>query len=282
MNSAATEELSTRQFQVLAEFVKSKIGLHLRDEKRMLVQSRLIKRLKALGLNDFESYMACLRNDQNGQEMAALAQALTTNVTSFFRESHHFEALATLAKTDLAQRLSSGEVLRLWSAGSSTGAEAYTMAMILCETLPSRSAAQIKILATDIDTAVLAKARSGVYSEREVEGMNQEYLSKYFTPCQGGYQIDDSLRAMVQFKTLNLIEPWPLTKTFSVIFCRNVVIYFDAQTQAALWQRFLRQLEPNGHLIIGHSERLDGETLSMVTSRGVTTYQKSEMQGAKA
>ena len=275
MTGLVSPGLNPADFDRLAGFVKSKIGLHLRPEKRLLVESRINKRLKALGLDNYQQYLAVLEDDAGGRELNALSQALTTNVTSFFREEHHFRTLAELARTAFAPRLKKGEDLRLWSAGCSTGAEPYSMAMTLQDTLPKELWPRIRILATDIDAQVLDRATRGIYSPRETENLTPDIRQRHFHEVAGGLCINDPVRAMVQFKPLNLIDTWPLSRTVSAVFCRNVVIYFDAATQAALWQRFLKQLEPGGHLFIGHSERLDPEALRAMTSAGVTTYRKT-------
>ena len=268
--------LSPHQFDALAEFVKSRIGLHLRAEKRALVESRLIKRLSVLRLPDFDAYLDTLRNDPSGAEMNALSQALTTNVTAFFREAHHFERLREWLRSDVSPRLARGEEVRLWSAGCSIGAEPYSIAMVMIEELPSEYVSRVKILATDIDKSVLARARHGEYGARETENLAPDILSRHFTVTATGHVANDPVRNLVQFRGLNLIEAWPMKKLFAAIFCRNVVIYFDAPTQAALWKRFLDQLEPEGHLMIGHSERLDQNALRSVRSVGVTCYQKKK------
>ncbi|MEC3862520.1 protein-glutamate O-methyltransferase CheR [Mesobacterium sp. TK19101] len=267
--------MTSAEFDSLAGFVKSQIGLHLRPEKRALVESRLAKRVASLGLPGFMAYLDALKQNALPDEMEALSQALTTNVTAFFRESHHFQTLKQVAERDFALRLERGEQVRIWSAGCSTGAEPYSIAMTLRDCLSDLALTRVRILATDIDTNVLAKARSGLYGARETEALPQETLDRHFIRETGGHRISAQLREMVRFNPLNLIAPWPMRRDFTAVFCRNVVIYFDGETQARLWQRILAQIEPGGHLFIGHSERLDPAALKAVTSTGVTTYRKS-------
>lgn len=277
MQSAPLPDMTADEFDSLAGYVKSQIGLHLRPEKRALVESRLAKRVTTLGLPGFMAYLDALKQNDLPDEMEALSQALTTNVTAFFRENHHFQTLKQVAEQEFAPRLERGEQLRVWSAGCSTGAEPYSIAMTLRDSLSDQSLARVRILATDIDTKVLAKARSGVYGARETEALPQDVLDRHFIREPGGHRISAQLREIVRFNPLNLIAPWPMRRVFSAVFCRNVVIYFDAETQARLWQRILAQVEPGGHLFIGHSERLDPAAMRAVTSTGVTTYRKSQV-----
>lgn len=274
MSQSKSPSLDERQFEILARLVKDRIGLFLRPEKRELVESRLRKRLNTLNLCSFAQYLDVLRSDENGTETTALSQTLTTNVTSFFREEHHFDTLRDLAQTQFLPRLKRGEDIRIWSAGCSNGAEPYSMAMTLFDAIEPCLAERVKILATDIDMNVLSQARAGIYTTRSTENLSAQTLDRHFDQHDSGYRISDKVRKIVQFRILNLVEKWPISKHFAVIFCRNVVIYFDTPTQENLWERFLKQLENGGHLMIGHSERLDENALTLVNSVGVTSYQK--------
>lgn len=266
-------KMSDEEFGTLAGLVKDRIGLHLRSEKKTLVESRLSRRLRTLGHDSYGAYIAQLKKGSTN-EFSELSNILTTNVTAFFRERHHFECLAALATASMAPRLSAGEEIRLWSAGCSTGAEPYSIAMTLHRALGARLCAGLRILATDIDRNVLNKAEKAVYSAADCEGLTDEDRAAYTRPADGGFEILPDIRRMISFRHLNLIEPWPMRKRFDVIFCRNVVIYFDAETQSRLWDRFHAQMSPDGHLFIGHSERLSPEAISRFQSVGVTAYRR--------
>ena len=269
------ESMKPGEFTALADLVRSRIGLHLREEKKTLVESRLARRVRALGIGSYGAYIEMLSADPRSQEFSELSNVLTTNVTAFFREAHHFDLLKSLAQEEFAPRIDHGEEIRLWSAGCSTGAEAYSMAMTLHAALGANRVTRLRILASDIDRAVLQKAEAARYSPTEAEGIPDDKRSAYTETRGQQIVMRDDIRAMVSFRQLNLIEPWPMRKPFDVIFCRNVVIYFDAKTQDQLWARFAKQLGPGGRLCIGHSERLSRDGAALFRSIGVTAYRKS-------
>lgn len=252
-------ELGPSQFDEIRELTYRIAGIDLRDGKQSLVQSRLTRRLRRLGLPDFGSYLTHLRQDSSGVELAEMIDALTTNKTSFFRESRHFEFLTEhVLRPAAAER----RQLRFWSAGCSTGEEPYSLALsVLAVNAPAAVRSEVRILATDISAEVLAKARKAVYDERQVADVPPHVLRSGFRqvsrqPAQ--WQVDDEARALVRFARLNLMGDWPMRGPFDAILCRNVMIYFDKPTQERLVQRFSDLLAPGGYLIVGHSESLTG------------------------
>lgn len=249
--------LSGPQFEAIRRLIHEVCGINLQAGKEALVRSRLSKRLRALGLADFDAYLARVREDRTGAELSELVNALTTNKTSFFREPEHFEYLREVIVPELEGRRGP---IRVWSAGCSSGEEAYSLAIVLREALTDAAWREVRILATDISTRVLAKARDGVYAEGEVRVIPRAWLARYFEKVQRdgqtAYAVRAELRSAVRVARLNLMEPWPMKGPFDLIVCRNVMIYFDRPTQQRLVQRFWEMLAPGGHLFVGHSESL--------------------------
>jgi chemotaxis protein methyltransferase CheR len=244
-------------FQALRVLVKSLTGIHLSDQKRELVYGRLTRRLRALQLRSFAEYRERLTADR--QELAELCNAITTNLTSFFREPHHFQYLRehVLAPLAAGER---GRRLRIWSAGCSSGEEPYSIAMTVLETLPDPGRWDVRILATDLDSEVLERARRGIYPGERTRNLSAERLQRFFTDRQepGGLcrVVKPELAALVTFKQLNLIHALPMRGPLDVIFCRNVVIYFDKDTQRELFSRIAPLQRPGDLLFLGHSESL--------------------------
>jgi chemotaxis protein methyltransferase CheR len=245
-------------FQALRELVKSVTGIHLSDQKRELVYGRLTRRLRALQLRSFAEYRERLQGDV--QELAELCNAITTNLTSFFREPHHFQYLREHLFAPLAADRRGGRRLRIWSAGCSTGEEPYSIAMTVLEALPDPSRWDVRILATDLDSEVLERARRGIYLAERMGNISPERLQRFFIDRQeaGGLcrQIAPEVAALVTFKQLNLIHALPMRGPLDAIFCRNVVIYFDKETQRELFARIARLQRPGDLLFLGHSESL--------------------------
>ncbi len=243
---------SDQDFAALRTLVRSVTGINLSDAKRELVYGRLSRRLRALGLGSFREYRALLERDGE-QEMVQFCNAITTNLTAFFREAHHFEFLAnhleSLPRTGTRR-------LRIWSAGCSTGEEAYSIAMTAREALPEPERWDVKILATDLDSNVLAHAQQGVYGADRVRGLSEQRLRSFFSKGAGTFTVRPELARMIVFKQLNLMEPFPMRGPLDAIFCRNVVIYFDKDTQRDLFARFARLQPPDALLFLGHSESL--------------------------
>lgn len=233
-----------------------------------------MKRLRALGLSSFSEYCQLIEDPNETPERNELISALTTNVTSFFREPHHFDTLRQSVIPHLGERIRSGSPVRIWSAGCSRGHEPYSIAMELLSGIPDLIHSDIMILASDIDPKVLQIARAGLYDEVDLQSLPAGYLERFFTPDDKSYRVSDDLRKMIRFNPLNLLQPWPMKNQFDVIFCRNVVIYFDQETQDTLWPRFQDATRKNGWLFIGHSERLTSSAAPQYESAGMTTYQK--------
>lgn len=275
VNPAAVEHgaLADREFRRICALIREHAGIELGESKRMLCQTRLIRRLRVLGLSSYAAYVALLDDPRSGEHVE-LINALTTNVTAFFREQHHFELLATTVLPPLVQ---SGRRIRLWSAGCSTGEEPWSLAMVVHEAVEGRSDVDVKILATDIDTQVLARARDGIYSDEQVAPVSlarrKRYLARGTGANDGRWRIGDALRGLVRFNRLNLFEAWPMRGVFDVIACRNVIIYFDVPGKTRLVRGFHDKLHPGGHLLLGHSESMpvgvDG-----FTACGRTAYRK--------
>lgn len=252
----ASLELSQKQFSTISEFVYRISRINLTAGKEGLVRTRLAKRIRQLGLSGFDEYIELVMGDSADEEPAIMVDLLTTNKTSFFRENQHFDLLANTVLPALGAR---GRPFRIWSAGCSTGEEAYTLAMLLQDHLPEAARPQAKVLATDISARVLARARSGVYTEEAVRDIPGQFRRRFLHPAQdvpGSFEVDPRIRSMVSFARLNLMDPWPMNGPFDVIFCRNVMIYFDRETQEQLVRRFHSKVAAGGYLFVGHSESL--------------------------
>ena len=266
--------LGDREFRRICALMRERAGIELGEGKRPLCQTRLIRRLRALGLPDYAAYVRLL-DDPDSPEHDELINALTTNVTAFFREDHHFQMLANDILPAIAQR---GHRVRLWSAGCSTGEEPWSLAMVVREALGDADGVDIKILATDIDTQVLTHARAGIYGDDQVEPLSRTRLQRFFSRGTGAHagqwRIADELRSLVTFNRLNLFDPWPMRGSFDVISCRNVIIYFDVANKTKLVRGFHDKLVPGGHLLLGHSESLPLGANGF-TGCGRTTYRKT-------
>lgn len=259
-------------FRDIAAMLYADSGIHLPEAKATLVYSRLAKRLRILGVDTFSEYRALLHNSEGSDERSALLSALTTNVTRFFREPHHFDALRKQVRDVLAPAAASGGRIRLWSAGCSLGHEPYSMAMSVLAELPNANELDVRILATDIDPQVVERARAGVYSIEDVEPVPADLASRWVTRQGSEVRMADPVRRLISFGVLNLHAQWPMKGAFDAIFCRNVAIYFDDATQARLWSRFAERLTRDGRLYIGHSERAECPRL---TTDGLTVYRRS-------
>jgi chemotaxis protein methyltransferase CheR len=253
---------SDADFRKLAQFAHDHAGIALADSKRNLVYSRLSRRLRVLGMTTFREYREYLA--ENESELESFINAISTNLTKFFREAHHFEHFRSHVIIPFVQAAhGAGRCrLRVWSAGCSTGEEPYTIAVVLRREVRHLARHDIRILATDIDTEVIAKGIQGEYPRESIDHVPKVYR-EYFQPTGGKRQstnivMADEIRSLIAFRRLNLMESWPLKGKFDAIFCRNVMIYFDAPTKATLIERFTEQLRPGGWLYIGHSESLIG------------------------
>lgn len=260
--------LSDTHFRRISELIYQRAGIVLADHKREMVYNRLVRRLRILGLNDFSSYMALLESDSNSAEWQAFINALTTNLTAFLREAHHFPILAEHAR-------SRPNNYSVWSTAASTGEEPYSIAMTLSEALGSKMA-NCRIQASDIDTQVLEKATAGVYRLEELRTLSPQQLQKFFLkgtgPHSGLVRARPELTQMVAFQQLNLLaSQWQLNGPFDAIFCRNVMIYFDKETQEKILRRFVPLLKPGGLMFAGHSENFSQISREFYL-RGQTVY----------
>jgi chemotaxis protein methyltransferase CheR len=265
-------------FRAIADMLYADARIHLDESKATLVYSRLVKRLRALNLESFEDYCALLEANEGEAERREMLSALTTNVTRFFREDHHFTHLAKTALPPLLERARKGDRVRVWSAGCSTGEEPYSIALTLLGLDPTAGALDIKILATDIDPNVLARGREGIYPVEAMADIPKPARQSFFSPVADDpvhRRAGEALRRLVAFKPLNLNANWPMRGPFQAIFCRNVVIYFDSATQNDLWSKFAGKLAPGGWLYIGHSERVAGPAAGCFDTIGVTAYQRN-------
>ncbi|MEM9837665.1 MAG: protein-glutamate O-methyltransferase CheR [Pseudomonadota bacterium] len=264
-------------FASISDVVQREAGIILQESKRLMIASRVAKRLKALNINTFEEYCEYLSRQGGEGEKDELIGVLTTNVTNFFREKHHFEDFEKHVIPDLMTRARAGLRVRIWSAGCSIGAEPYSIALTLLNAWPSCMEADVKVLATDIDPESLAIAKRGVYPQDMVhKEVPNEHL-RHFQPTDDSHlTVSEDVRSLVSIRPLNLIKPWPMRGRFSVIFCRNVVIYFGQETTNRVWMNFADRLEPGGRLYIGHSERVKGAAEAVLEPCGVTAYRLTE------
>lgn len=271
-------EFADQDFQRIRRIINDIAGISLADGKRELVYSRLSRRLRHLGLRRFDEYCRLLETGgDHNEEIGEFVNALTTNLTSFFRESHHFDFLgAELLPALIRERGAGNRRIRIWSAGCSTGEEPYSIAMVLRETLPAVGW-DAKILATDLDSNVLATAERGVYDESRIKDLSDARVRRWFQRGRGAQsgqvRVASELRELITFRRLNLMHDWPMRGPFDVVFCRNVVIYFDKPTQRVLFERFADLLVDHGHLFVGHSESLFKVTERFVPL-GKTIYQR--------
>ncbi len=259
MNGHAS--LDGKTFQQFADLIYQEAGIHLAEHKQALVSARLGKRMRKLSINDYGEYYRYVQNDATRAELSQLLDAISTNVTFFYREADHFEVLSSVAK----QWEQAGQSrFRLWCAAASTGEEPYTIALTLAETLSDLR--DVKILATDISTSVLEIARKGEYEAKKLEKISRNRISQYFTSVRGSgsdrvYRVRDSIKNMITFSWLNLsAPPFPMRGPLDVIFCRNVMIYFDNAVRQRLLDEMHRLLKPGGYLMVGHAESLSGLT----------------------
>lgn len=275
MNEPREFQFTDDDFKTLRDLVHEYTGIVLSDHKRNMVYSRLARRLRALSMKSFRDYCALLKQGGQEEEMTNLINAITTNLTAFFREAHHFEHLE---KEVLAPRLTAGpKKLRIWSSACSAGQEPYSIAMSVRRAIPNPAGWDMRILATDIDHNMLNKGATGIYDEKEWEKIPSDCRDSYCTLEKGpqGAQVvmKPALRQMIRFNHLNLLHPWPMKGPFDAIFCRNVVIYFDKDTQRTLFARMAELLRPGGWLYIGHSESLFNVS-DQFELKGRTIYQK--------
>jgi chemotaxis protein methyltransferase CheR len=252
-------DLTAHDYELFRTLIYEKSGINLGDKKQQLLRARLGKRLRGSGFESYRAYYEHVRNDSSGAELCALIDAVSTNTTHLFREKLHFDFLAKTLLQQLDDRRwrAANSTLRVWSAGCSTGDESYSLAMTVDNTL-AQTGLDWRILATDISTRVLEKARAGVYESHRLGTVPPEFRVRYFVPADAAVQVCPALRKRITFAQFNLMSPrFPFRHGFHYIFCRNVMIYFDRPTQQRLVAQFAAQLQPGGHLLIGHSESLN-------------------------
>jgi chemotaxis protein methyltransferase CheR len=276
--------LSEREFSRIRERVYRVAGISLSDAKRTLVVSRLSKIVRGLSLSGFDAYIDFLETRGRAEDDQDFVNALTTNLTRFFREDHHFDHLTSYVAGLITkpQRVGKGAKprLRIWSAGCSTGQEPYTIALSLLSAFPELKRWDFRILATDIDSNVVNKAARGVYPASELNGLSSQRAALFEKLGSGEIGIPRAAHELVTFKLLNLIEAWPVSGPFDAIFCRNVAIYFDKPTQGMLFDRLGQVLAPDGFLYIGHSENLQAVSKGFKLV-GKTVYQRKANADAK-
>jgi chemotaxis protein methyltransferase CheR len=252
-------EFSDEDFRSLRDLVRQVTGITLSEAKRELVYGRLSRRLRSLSLGSFREYRALLAGPEGKRELGEFINAVTTNLTAFFRESHHFDYLrqhlfAPIANDGRRRRV------RIWSAGCSSGEEPYSIAITLAESLPDWQRHDIRILATDLDTDVLARAATGLYPEDRIRGLSPQRLARFFTETEERgkrmWRFDPQLASIISFRQLNLMHALPMRGPLDAIFCRNVIIYFDKDTQRELFTRIAPLQAPGALLFLGHSESL--------------------------
>ena len=262
-------EMTDEDFRIAAQLVGQLTGIVIKEHKREMIQSRLSRRIRALGLQNYQDYLQFVQTDAGKGEVGEFINVVTTNLTSFFREEHHFDDLREVLRGIAAE---GRQRVRIWSSACSSGEEPYTIAMTVRD-LEAARFSDLKILATDLDTNILARAKAGVYSEERVRAVPQDMLKRSTVKTPEGYSFNSEIKNMITFRRLNLLENWPFSGPFDVIFCRNVLIYFDAPTKHRLVGRFAEMLAPGGTLYLGHSESLLGNH-DLLVSIGKTIYRR--------
>jgi chemotaxis protein methyltransferase CheR len=268
---------TAQDLRKIAALVHGEAGIVITESKAGLVYSRLAKRLRMIGLRSFREYCELVESEDGASERSAMIAAMTTNVTRFFREAHHFDHLRDVC-LKLAPAVRAGKPLRIWSAACSSGEEPYSIAMTLLSAIPDASEHDVRILATDIDPNMVARGRGRTYPASVVASIPADMFSKWTARRDDSVVMSDALAALIRFNELNLLSDWPMRGKFDVIFCRNVMIYFDEPTQDRIWTRFANILTPEGMLYIGHSERiaLDRHPFDLV---GQTAYRLKRGRG---
>ena len=276
MGEAVREfEFTRRDFDFLRKMASNHTGIVLQEDKFNMLYSRLSRRIRSLGLGNFKDYCSYLEQNESS-EVTELVNAVTTNLTSFFREQHHFDYLVDTHIPNIVKRNHASKKIRIWSAGCSTGEEPYSIAMSLKKAIiPSNW--DVKILATDIDFNVLAHGRNGIYDAERIEGLPTELKKKWFRSGSGAnagkVRVSGDLQKLISFKQLNLLKDWPFDGPFDAIFCRNVVIYFDGPTKKNLVEKYGDYMHDDSCLFLGHSESLH-RVSDKFDSKGHTVYQK--------
>ncbi len=250
------QSFTDREFEKYRRLIYEKSGIHLSDVKKDMLKAKLHKLMSRNGMDSYDEYYNVLVTDRDKRQMTEFINEITINKTDFFRENNHFDFIRNKINYILEknQRITRNRGIRVWSAGCSTGEEACTLAFVLKECLPDNIT--IKILATDICSKVLVIAAKGIYPSRIKSEIDSYYLSKYFERSDNDFKVVDSIKELVTFRQFNLMDAFPFSNTFDLIFCRNVMIYFDAKVQQSLLDKFYNVTAPGGLLFLGHSESL--------------------------
>lgn len=269
--------LTDKEFGFICDYVYNLTGIVLGESKREMVYRRLSRVIRERKIGTFSEYCQILQSNPE-EEKSYFINSITTNLTSFFRENHHFDFLREHEFPELLNRNARTKRIRVWSCASSTGEEPYSLAISVMESLANKlSSWDIKILATDIDSDVLAKAKAGVYDFKRIEDLPNNIRSQYFIKGTGinenKVKVIPDAKSLLTFKQLNLLHEWPMKGMFDVIFCRNVIIYFDKKTQQELFARYYELLAPGGLLMLGHSENL-GDYQRYFSNEGRTIFRK--------
>ncbi|WP_206485553.1 protein-glutamate O-methyltransferase [Thalassotalea sp. G2M2-11] len=276
--------LSDKEFNFICQYVYQAAGIVLNASKREMVYRRLTRVIRERKFTSFSQYCQLLK-EQPEQEKNYFINAITTNLTSFFREQHHFDYLLSIELPRLIEKNKQQKRIRIWSSAASTGEEPYSIAMVVHQCCKNfLSTWDVKILATDIDSDVLNKGKQGIYDERRIEDMPSHYVKNYFSKGSGANEhkvkVAKCLQELLTFKRLNLLHEWPMKGPFDIIFCRNVIIYFDKKTQLDLFERYYDMLTPGGLLILGHSENL-GHYQQYFENVGRTIFRKPVLANVK-
>ena len=263
LNADREFHFTDADFNKLSQMVYERTGIVLKDHKKNMVYGRISRRLRQLGMEKFKEYLELISGPEGASEIVNFVNAVTTNLTNFFRESHHFDHLGDTVIPEAIEemRRAGSRRFRIWSAGCSSGQEPYTVSMVMNQKFPNLAQYDARVLATDLDTNCLDRGRSGLYKVSQADGIPADYLKKYCQttndPEQGTVvAMSEKLKKLIAFKQLNLMGTWPMKGPFDAIFCRNVMIYFDNETKATLVRRLSGLLKPRGWLYIGHSESL--------------------------
>ncbi len=281
-NGSGLRPMSDRTFRQLGDFIQSHTGIKMPPVKKVMVQARLMKRMRALNLPDYETYRDYVFASENENELIHMLDVITTNKTEFFREPAHFDHLVKHALPDLISRFGAGtqRPLQIWSAGCSTGEEPYTLSMVLSEFQDNTEDFQYRILASDLSTHVLQKARDAIYTEEKAQSipaaLRKKYLLRSKDRNSGLVRIAPAYRKNIRFMRLNFMDDhYPIQVKMDIIFCRNVIIYFERDTQEKLLNKFSKHLRKGGYLYMGHSETLNGLNVPYI-SVAPTVYRKAE------
>ncbi|MBL4760426.1 MAG: protein-glutamate O-methyltransferase [Mariprofundaceae bacterium] len=261
-------------FDHLCQLVDRHTGIQLAMGKEDMLYGRLSRRIRKVGLSSFKDYIRLLEKDEGSDEFGEFINSVTTNLTAFFRESHHFDYLKQTLLPELMRKNSHSRRIRIWSAGSSTGEEPYSIAMTVAETMPAGW--DVKILATDLDTDVLLHGERGIYDVSRVEGLSKAVVQRWFVKNKNApdkVRVKPELQQLIYFRQLNLLQEWPMKGPVDIIFCRNVIIYFDMPSKQKLMDRYADMLVDGGHLFLGHSEAMNNMSSRFILG-GKSVYSK--------